>query len=96
MLRYAICLIVCAAPALAQDKPELCRITAAIAGSAVAERAGGAARDQAVAAVSGGLEDGQAGYEAAVPHIVDWVYTLPEEQLTGEVATAYEAACLAQ
>ena len=34
-------------------------------------------------------------YREAVPMLVDWVYTLPEDQLTDEAPKAFEDACLA-
>lgn len=97
MLRPLCLFALLATPVMAQqDKTELCTVSARIAGQAVAERSGGGAPEAAVLVISEGLDPENANFAAAVQPIVEWVWTLPEEQLTDEVATAYEAACLAQ
>ncbi|MFK7940880.1 MAG: DNA primase [Roseovarius sp.] len=96
MLRLALSLVILAAPATAQDTTQLCSVSADIAGAAVSQRASGQDKPDTVSAITGDLQGDTAGFAAAVPHIVDWVWTLPEDQLTDEVAEAYEAACLAQ
>jgi len=96
MLRFIVCLLLLATPVVAQDKAELCEISSGIVGAAVVERQDGQAADMAVKAVVADLPEDQAAYEGAVQPIVDWVYTLPEDQLGDEVATSYETACLEQ
>lgn len=96
MLRHAFCLMILTTPALAQGTEDLCRISSQIAGAAVSERSTGATQDAAVRVITADLEGEAAAYAAAVQPLVDWVYSLPEEQLTDDVASAYEAACLAQ
>jgi hypothetical protein len=85
-----------ATPALAVEKAHLCRVSAQIAGAAVEQRQDGAGRDAAVQAVTKGLGQDQADFEDAVSPIVDWVYSLPKDQLSPQVAESYEAACIAQ
>ena len=87
---------VVAPPAVAQDKEELCSVSAGIAGSAVEARAAGKKQKQAIRTITVDLDEEAGNYAAAVEPIVAWVYTLPEEQLTDEVAKSYEAACLEQ
>ncbi len=96
MLRTTICLLFLAAPVMAQDKADLCRVSSDIVGAAVIERQNGQAADMAVKAVVASLPEEQSAYEAAVQPIVEWVYTLPQDQLGDEVATSYQAACLEQ
>ena len=96
MRRLTLCLILMASSAAAQDKEELCRISSEIAGAAVMVRAEGMAQDKAIEQITADLDESAASFEAAVQPIVEWVYTLPEEQLTEDVQTAYEAACLEQ
>lgn len=96
MFRILFSLILLAAPAMAQDKAELCKISAGIADSAVAERVAGAPQDRAIDAITAELAGVNDSYIGAVQPIVEWVWTLPADQLTEEVALAYEAACLAQ
>ncbi|WP_371227498.1 DNA primase [Roseovarius sp. 2305UL8-3] len=96
MLRTTICLLFFATPVMAQDKAELCQVSSDIAGAAVAERQDGQAANSAVTAIAANLPDEQSAYEAAVQPIVEWVYTLPEEQLGDEVASSYKTACLEQ
>ena len=85
-----------ATPLAAQDKDTMCAKTAEIVGDAVSARADGAAPEAAVRDVTGAIDTADETYKAAVQPIVDWVYTLPEAQLTDEVAVAYEEQCLAQ
>jgi hypothetical protein len=96
MYRFTLSLIFLAAPAMAQDKTQLCTVSAEIAGAAVAQRAAGEGKDKTAEAIAANMTGERANFGAAVPHIVDWVWTLPEDQLTDEVAAAYETACLAQ
>jgi len=96
MVRFVFAACLFAAPTLVQANEELCKVSAEIAGAAVVERAAGAEPDAAIKAVTDGLDGPAESYAAAVQPIVEWVYTLPDDQLTDEVATAYELACLAQ
>ncbi len=96
MYRFVLPVVLLAAPALAQDKEELCTITADIAGAAASERAAGEDQAKTTEAITADLEGQEANYAPAVEHIVGWVWTLPEDQLTDEVGPAYKTACLAQ
>ncbi len=95
MLRFVLAIFLLASPLMAEEREDLCRVSSEIAGRAVVERAAGEEQDQTVAAITADLEGEDAAYATAVTLIVHWVYTLPEEQLTEEVAPAYEEACLA-
>ncbi|WP_324753709.1 DNA primase [Roseovarius sp. Pro17] len=84
-----------AAPVLADDARDRgCAATTAIVAEAVATRAKGTTQAQALKALLAG--DVDAKYIAAVGPLVDWVYTLPQDQLTNEAVAAYNDACLAQ
>lgn len=102
MLRAALFVLSCAPAAIgpaafAQPQTsELCAVSAGIVGHAVEQRRDGAALPAAQDAVIVSLGDDHAEYVPAVEPIVEWVYTLPEDQLTDEVAEAYAAACLEQ
>ncbi len=96
MPRLVFAALVCAFPAFAQDANELCNVSSEIAGAAVDERNAGQPQDKAINAITAELDGASESYAAAVQPIVAWVYTLPEEQLTEEVAVAYKTACLAQ
>jgi hypothetical protein len=96
MVRFTLCLTLLATPLAAQDTTQLCKVSAEIAGAAVAERSSGHKPEVAVKTISDDLSADKAAYEGAVQPIVEWVYTLPSDQLTAEVAVAYETACLAQ
>ncbi|WP_294622836.1 DNA primase [uncultured Roseovarius sp.] len=89
----ALCL---AAPVMAQDKESLCATSAEIVDSAVEARQDGMRQKKAIRTIGEGLEGDAAIYKPAVEPIVNWVYTLEEDQLTDEVAATYEEACLAQ
>ncbi len=97
MTRFALfaLLLTLAAPVLADDARDRgCAATTAIVAEAVAMRAKGTTQVQALKALQAG--DLDAKYAATVPPLVDWVYSLPQDQLTNEAAAAYNDACLAQ
>ncbi len=97
MTRLAfLALLLCAASPTLADKANVrgCAATSAIVADAVALRAGGADQSNALAAVQAKVTD--AKYAATVPPLLDWVYTLPQDQLTAEAVTAYKQACIAQ
>ncbi|QIE45175.1 hypothetical protein G5B38_06330 [Pseudohalocynthiibacter aestuariivivens] len=91
----SLVLLVPASAYATDDKAANCAATAGIVSHAVGERNGGNTQEGAtdfLTSDEGGIEE---KYDAAVPMLVEWVYTLPEDQLTDEAATAFEKACLA-
>lgn len=97
MSRFALSalMILTSAPALAAgDAAKNCATTASIVAEAVKQRVSGSAPANTYSAIAGG--DLEAQFVPAVQPLVDWVYTLPADQLTGEAAAAFEAACLEQ
>ena len=95
MLRLTALITLLATPVVAQDKETLCAVSGDIVGAAVAERVGGADAETARDHVIDALPDEQANFKPAVGHLVEWVYTLPPEQLTDEVAPSFIEQCLA-
>ncbi|WP_138935233.1 hypothetical protein [Roseovarius arcticus] len=94
-LSYLAVFVLAASPTLADKAHDRgCAATSAIVADAVALRAKGADQPSALAAVKAKVPD--AKYAATVPPLLDWVYTLPKDQLTDEAVTAYKQACLAQ
>lgn len=84
--------ILAAPPALAADTAaDTCARTSAIVADAVAQRADGAAKARTVSTLESG--DIAERFIPAVQPLVDWVYTLPEEQLTDAAPAAFEEAC---
>jgi hypothetical protein len=84
-----------AVPALAAEGAAgNCAVTAGIVADAVMLRTDGAAEADAV----GALETSGLGvrFVPTVQPLVEWVYTLPEEQLADKPSAAFEAACLEQ
>ncbi len=78
----------------ADDKTANCVATAGIVADAVDQRTGGntkAATTEFLTSDEGGIDD---KYDPAVPMLVEWVFTLPEDQLTEDASTAFEKACL--
>lgn len=98
MTRFALIalLLPLAAPVLADEMAENCAATAGIVADAVNMRADG--KDAAdTTAFLGSPESGfDARFRKAAPMLVEWVYTLPEEQLTEAASQSFEAACLEQ
>ncbi|RKF16538.1 DNA primase [Roseovarius spongiae] len=77
------------------DKAADCAATTGIVADAVNERSGGNTQQGAIDVLTsdeGGIEE---KYAPAVPMLVEWVYTLPEDQLNDAVAESFSEACLA-
>jgi hypothetical protein len=87
-----------ALPSIAQDagKELECRKQGQIATNIMAERKNGSNARRAERRVSRALPDDAKNYEVAIPAMVDWIYSLPEEQLTPDVSNALYQACLTQ
>ena len=96
MTRFALLLLalMLASPLAAQDKQTLCAVSADIVDAAVTARAGGAGDGAAIRQIADGLNGDKAAFKPAVEPIVNWVYTLPEDQLDGKVAEVYKETCL--
>lgn len=82
-------------PALAGSKKD-CAAQASIVTAAVKARSAGTSAAKAPAAITAGLTGRAADYAPAVPDIVAWVWSLPADQMTDEVAASYEKACRAR
>lgn len=89
----ALLIGLCAA-AHAQTGPASCAGQGAIVTEAVDARLTGATARQARRAIASTLP--AAALKPAVPLLVEWVYSLPPEQLTPDAGPAYAAACAAQ
>ncbi|MBO6868636.1 MAG: hypothetical protein VXZ18_07360 [Pseudomonadota bacterium] len=85
-----------ATSAFALDKDAECGIQADVVMSVVEARTGGQDADASVTAVAEGLDDQAQKYVSVVPAIVEWVYSLPEDQLGAEVGESWATACKAQ
>lgn len=87
--------LIAATPVIGQDDASAgCAATAAIVADAVEMRSGGADKMKTAETLAQG--DVEPKYVEVVAPLVEWVYTLPEHQLTDEAATAFNDACLAQ
>ena len=90
-----------ATPAFAQDTADAqkegeCRKQGQIATNIMTERKNGSNARRAERRVIRGLPEDAKNYEVAVPAMVEWIYSLPEEQMTPEVSNALYQACLSQ
>lgn len=85
-----------ALPMAAQAENPICAPSGAIVQSAVDARLAGQGSVEAIRTISDNLPEDRKNYAPAVQPLVDWVYTLTEEQLGPGVAEAYIAACEAQ
>ena len=73
-----------------------CAVLGDIVTSVALERAGGAEMNDAMTAVAESYTGDKERFVPAIPLLADWVYTLPDDQLTAEAGTAYQKACEAQ
>ncbi len=102
MIRIAILAIaafaVQADATFAQDaaKEAECRKQGQIATDIMNQRTDGANARRAERRVIRALPDDAKNYEVAVPAMVEWIYSLPEDQMTQDVSVALYEACLSQ
>ncbi|SLN41163.1 hypothetical protein ROG8370_01718 [Roseovarius gaetbuli] len=96
MRRFALIATLLALPMTAQAENPMCATSGDIVTAAVEARGAGIESPEAIEAISAGYTGDEARYQNAVQPLVDWVYSLSEEQLGDGVAEAYLAACLAQ
>ncbi|SFD45450.1 hypothetical protein [Roseivivax sediminis] len=82
--------------ATAQDKAEECNLQADMVMAVVNSRGEGVGAEEAVETVQSNLSGPEAKYASVVPAVVDWVYTLPEDQLGDGVGQSWVEACLAR
>ena len=87
----ALALGLAAGPLAAQDaaKEAQCNKSAAVVMEAVAARKAGAPKEQARRMLREKLD------HTAGDMLSDWIYDLPEDQLTDALGTAWKAQCLA-
>ncbi|WP_121630878.1 hypothetical protein [Tropicibacter alexandrii] len=86
-MRVALVAILVALPVWGQAAPMDCAAQAEFVMGLVEGRAAGTPRDAAEASATEAL-DAEAG-----GMLVEWIYTLPEAQLTEEVGTAWKTQC---
>jgi hypothetical protein len=84
------------APAMSQQDDTECRKQGQIATNIMTERKNGANARRAERRVIQALPADAKNYEVAVPALVEWIYSLPQEQLNAEVSNALYQACLGQ
>ncbi|MGY9048972.1 hypothetical protein P775_18920 [Puniceibacterium antarcticum] len=95
MLTALAALTLTATGALALDKTE-CTLQAGLVMQAVGARSAGADNGAAKQQVEASLKGPSQKYAAIVPAVVDWVYTLPQDQLGAGVGDSWAQACLKQ
>ncbi len=83
-------------PAVGQEDDTECRKQGQIATNIMSERKNGSNPRRAERRVIRMLPDDAQSYEVAVPAMVEWIYSLPEDQLTQEVSNALYQACMSQ
>ncbi len=96
MRRIALIATLLALPMTAQAENPMCDTSGDIVKAAVEARGAGSTSPKAIEEISAEYTGDKARYQAAVQPLVDWVYSLSEDQLGDGVAEAYIAACLAQ
>ena len=88
--------LVVASPGLADQQAE-CELQAAIVDRATELRLERTSEKKALAIMTSGEDEAVAEkYIGAVPHIVEWIYSLKRKELKLEPGKAYLAKCAAQ
>lgn len=85
-----------AAPAAAQDKEAECRKIGQVATNIMAERKNGTDARRAERRVIRAIPNKSKNDEVLAVQLVDWIYSLPEEQLTPQVSNTLYQTCLSQ
>ncbi|MDT8329048.1 MAG: DNA primase [Roseovarius sp.] len=96
MRRLALITALFVLPMTAQAENPLCDTSGDIVQAAVDARVAGTGSPEAIKTISANYTGDMARYKNAVQPLVDWVYSLSQEQLDDNVSDAYRAACLAQ
>lgn len=88
------------APAFAQStdaaKEAECRKQGQIATNIMTERKNGSNTRRAERRVIRALPDDAKSYEVAVPALVEWIYSMPDEQMGPAVSNALYQTCISQ
>jgi len=98
MRKTLIALVLLASPALAEtteEKADRCGAQKGIVDLAVVQRGLGADAKAVEKDLTKGENAVDEKYAPSVSPLVEWVFTLPEEQLVPEVGEAFETSCLA-
>ena len=89
----ALCLTL---PAFSQDKEAECRKQGQIATNIMTERASGSNQRRAERRVIRALPEDAQNYEVAIPAMIQWIYSLPEDTTSAEVSNVVYQTCLSQ
>ncbi|MEN8683798.1 hypothetical protein [Marivita sp.] len=85
-----------AVPAMAQDKEAECRKIGQIATNIMTERKNGSNARRAERRILRNIPNKSKNDEVLAVQLVDWIYSLPEAQLTPEVSNALYQTCMSQ
>lgn len=97
MMRIALAVVLLAGgPAAAQATAGDCEVFGQIAERAAQARLADGDMMDTMVVIAESFTGAQERYAGAVPLLVDWVWKLPEAQLTSGVGAAYQQACEAQ
>ncbi len=96
MRRLALIVTFLTLPMTAQAENPMCVTSGDIVQAAVEARSADLDAPEAIKTISADYTGDKARYQPAVQPLVDWVYSLSDEQLGDGVSEAYVAACLAQ
>ena len=91
---FAVAATLATAPAFAAGKEDECQMQANIVDRAAELRLEGKNVKRTKAIMQDNDPAVAEKYAAAVPHIVDWIFTLPRKQLKQEPGKAYFDACV--
>ncbi|PWL35888.1 MAG: hypothetical protein DCO97_07275 [Marivita sp. XM-24bin2] len=96
MLASAALMFSLSVPAVAQDKEAECRKFGQVATNIMTERKNGSNARRAERRVLRTIPDMSKTDEVLAVQLVDWIYSLPEEQLSPEVSNMVYQTCLSQ
>ncbi|SLN13906.1 hypothetical protein ROA7450_00231 [Roseovarius albus] len=77
----------------ADERAARCEVQAGIIATSVEERKAGTDADKIKKSLRKGKNKVEKKYVPSVPYLVDFVFTLPEDQLTDEAASQFQKSC---
>ncbi|WP_120501785.1 hypothetical protein [Roseovarius sp. EL26] len=77
----------------AEDRAVRCEVQAGIIATSVEQRKAGASADKIKKSMRKGKDKIDKKYVDSVPYLVDFVFTLPDAQLTDEAASQFQKSC---
>lgn len=92
-MRFVLASCLCLVPAASFAANPDCAVFGEIVNDIVVERQDGKTMNPAMEAVAKSHSAKNARFVPTIPYLAEWVYSLPQDQLTVEAGSAFETQC---